>query len=111
MIYRDKLPCACSLRCISTKSNYGGTYITSKTPFDMPFMIRTTSDVAASMKSDLAQRDHVLLARDPSTDEWVLEFSPQLDLLELARLLGCVQQQTLELLHDQIVKQHLGGGN
>lgn len=46
--------------------------------------------------------DSIHLCREAQTDDWVLEFSPGLDLLEIVRVLNAVQARAMELLHTQV---------
>ncbi len=51
--------------------------------------------------------EFVELVHDPKADEWSLEFSPHLDLLEIVRLLNGVQARALEMIHDQIARAQI----
>lgn len=46
--------------------------------------------------------EQVTLTRAAGSGDWILDISPNLDLLEVARVLGVVQNQAIELMQQQL---------
>jgi hypothetical protein len=57
--------------------------------------------LAAVPAYSIPLEDRITVTRDSATGEWVLEMSPGLDLMEVARVVGVIQSRALELLQRQ----------